>query len=558
MANQQLFIDNLLLKFIDLFRGVITRLGVDYEQLRAIVEVKLMMDNRRQVISYGKNQKPPSNSFVKILIFYAIFGSFVALGVYFMPSFILSMIVFFTYIMVIIIMTLITDFSSILLDTSDNTIILPRPVGGRTLFVARIMHILLYLGQLTLGLSIATIIVVVVKYGIGLLLLFLVLLALSIITAVSLTNAFYLLLLNFISEEKLKNVINYFQIVMAVFVMGGYQILPRLIGRIDMENFVFEIKWWAYLLPPVWMAGAMETFYLGQPDIEHILIVLCAVILPIAGMIGVNKYLTPVFSRKLGAIDNSTTQTSKPKTEKGKLTDRIGGWISTSAIERGTFDMIFKVLSRDRKIKLKIYPSFGYILVFGFIFMMRGKEDLATTWANLSTTQYHLLIIYLTFMVTQVALHEIPYSDDFKASWVYFSIPLEKPGEILSGTLKAIFVQLFLPAYVVLSIFILFIWKTAAVDDLFFGLLNNIVMLYLLAMISERRLPFSSEPNMRAQAGNFARSILVFMAAGALGVLHYLLAMKPILIVAGIPIQLVAIYFLHRSYKRTEWSSLTL
>jgi len=558
MASQQLFIDNLLLKFIDLFRGVITRLGVDYEQLRAIVEVKLMMDNRRQVISYSKNQKPPSNAFVKTLIFYAIFGSFVALGVYFIPSFILSMIVFFSYIMVIIIMTLITDFSSILLDTSDNTIILPRPVGGRTLFVARIMHILLYLGQLTIGLSIATIIVVAIKYGMGLLLLFLVLLVLSIITAVSLTNAFYLLLLNFISEEKLKNVINYFQIVMAVFVMGGYQILPRMIGRIDMENFVFEIKWWAYLLPPVWMAGTMETFYLWQPDAEHLLLAMCAVVLPIAGMIGVNTYLTPVFSRKLGAIDNSATQPSKPKTENRKLTDRIGGWMSSSPIERGTFDMIFKVLSRDRKIKLKIYPSFGYILVFGFIFMMRSKEDLATTWANLSTTQYHLLIIYLTFMVTQVALHEIPYSDDFKASWVYFSIPLEKPGEILSGTLKAIFVQLFLPAYVVLSIFILFVWKAATVDDLFFGLLNNIIMLYMLAMISERRLPFSSEPNMRAQAGNFARSILVFMAVGVLGVLHYLLAMKPLLVVVAMPVQLVVIYFLHRAYKRTEWSSLTL
>ena len=70
------------------------------------------------------------------------------------------MIVFYTYIMVMISMTLITDFSSILLDTSDNTIILPRPVDSRTLFAARLTHILLYLGQLGLGLTVIPAIVV--------------------------------------------------------------------------------------------------------------------------------------------------------------------------------------------------------------------------------------------------------------------------------------------------------------------------------------------------------------------------------------------------------------
>src|SRR6187455_2300058 len=117
-----------LLTFTDLFRWLYIRLGVDYEQLRAIVEVKLMMDNRRQVIAYtSKNKKEPANVFVWTLFFYALFGVFVALALATVPSFILGMIIFFSYIMVMISMTLITDFSSILLDTSDNTIILPKP-----------------------------------------------------------------------------------------------------------------------------------------------------------------------------------------------------------------------------------------------------------------------------------------------------------------------------------------------------------------------------------------------------------------------------------------------
>lgn len=548
-----------LLKLLDLFKVLFIRVGVDFEQLRAIVEVKLMMDNRRQIVSYQRKGKTESsNAFLMTLFFYAIFGGFVALAIYGIPSFVLGMIVFYSYIMVMIIMTLITDFSSILLDTSDNTIILPRPVDGRTLFVARLMHILLYLGQLAFGLSIIPIIVVIIKYGAVMAVAFFVGIILSALTAVSLTNAFYLLLMQFASEEKLKNIINYFQIVMAVFIMGGYQILPRMMERLDIENYVFEIHWWNFLIPPIWMAGALETIHLRQLDLLHLGLITIAVVLPIAGTYLVNKYLSPVFSRKLGALSGGVEQTETPRTEKGTLIERISGWISRSAIERGAFDLIFRILGRDRKIKLKIYPAFGYIIIFGFIFMMRGKEDLATTWANLPNSQYHLLLIYLTFMILQTALHEIPYSDDFKASWIYFSAPLERPGEILSGTLKAMFVRLFIPGYTIIATFVLAVWGFSAVDDLIFGIFNNMIMLWIFALINRRYLPFSLEPNLRAQAGNFVRNILSFLIIGLLGLAHYLLAMKSYLIVATIPLQLMAIYWLHQTYKKTSWNDLSL
>src|SRR5688500_10687169 len=200
---------------------------MDYVQLRAIVATKLTMDNRRQLVAYRRRSKAePGNTFIMTLVFYSIFGGFVSLAVVNIPSFVLSMIVFFTYIMVMVSMTLITDFSSILLDTSDNTIILPRPVDSRTLFAARLTHILLYLSQLALGLSLIPAIVVLVQHGGWILLAFLVLIGLAIVTSVVITNALYLLLMQFTSEEKLKSIINYFQIVMAIFIMAGYQILP--------------------------------------------------------------------------------------------------------------------------------------------------------------------------------------------------------------------------------------------------------------------------------------------------------------------------------------------
>lgn len=548
-----------LLKFLDLFRWLYRRLGVDFEQLRAIVDIKLMMDSRRQIVSYSrKTSKEPQNAFVMTLLVYCLFGIFVALALYFIPSFILSLIVFFSYIIVMIAMTLITDFSSILLDTSDNTIILPRPVNGQTLFAARLTHILLYLGQLGIGLSFLPAVVIIIKYGFVLFLCFLITTALAILTAVFLTNTLYLLIMQFASEEKLKNIINYFQIVMAVLIMGGYQILPRFMERMDIENYVFEIQWWHFLLPPVWMAGALESIHFHLYDGAHIALVFCAVVLPITGIYLVNKYLSPIFSKKLGSMGAGIEQVEKEKKEKESFIERLSSRITNNPLEQGAFDVIYKILGRDRKIKLKIYPSFGYILIFGLIFMMQGKKDIVATWYNLPDTEYHIMLIYLTFMVLQVALHEIPYSDDFKASWVYFSTPIDKPGEILSGTLKAIFVRLFIPGYIGISILILAIWGIRAVDDILFGLFNNAIMLLILALINKRQLPFSMAPNVRSQSGNIARAVISFLIIGILGFGHYLLSKRPSIQLGIIPLQIGIIFLLLRSYKRTRWDAVTL
>ncbi len=554
--------ERLLLNLLDLFAWIFRATRVDYDQLRAIVSTKLTMDNRRNLVGYTrKRKKDAANTFGLTLFFYSIFGVFVSLAMYNIPSFILSMIVFFTYIMVMVSMTLITDFSSILLDTSDNTIILPRPVDSKTLFAARTTHILLYLGQLAAGLSVIPSIVVFVQYGGILFIAFWVLVGLSILTALVITNALYLVIMQFASEEKLRSIINYFQIVMAILIMAGYQILPRIIERMDVRSFVFDVQWWSFFLPPIWMAGAIETIFLKSADVAHIGLIICAFALPVFGLYVVNRFLSPAFNKRIATLGVGADVIQRESREKNGVVQRISNWITKSPEERATFHLIYRVLGRDRKIKLKIYPSFGYIAVFGLIFMMRSQENLATTWANLPHTQYHLMLLYLNFMVLQVALYEIPYSDDFRASWIYYSAPLKTPGEILSGTLKAICIRLFVPGFIIISTFVLLIWGMHVVGDVLIALFNNFIMLLILAMVNKRQLPLSIAPDVRSQSGNLMRSILTFLLIGTLGLSHYLVTLLTdnSIIVAGlIPLQILALYFAMRAYKRTSWSRITL
>jgi ABC-2 type transport system permease protein len=549
-----------LIRLLGLFRGPFQWMGVNADQLLAIVEIKLMMDNRRQIVAYRKKESAePSNSFLITLFFYTIFGGFITLGIANIPSFILGMILFFSYIMVMIAMTLITDFSSILLDTSDNTIILPRPVNSRTLYISRLMHILLYLAQIMVGLVLVPSAFIWLKYGFVVLLFFIAGTTFSVITGIFVTNAFYLLILQFANEEKLKNVINYFQIMMAIVVMGSYQILPRMLGRFDLEDYVFEYQWWNYFVPPIWMAAAMEAVYYQLTDLQHLVLSIMAITLPILGIYLVNKYLTPVFGRKLGIIGVDNSPSVKPA-QKGKsnFVQRISGRITKGNLERGAFELVYSILSRDRKIKLKIYPSIGYILIFGLIFLMRDRQSLESTWESLPQSDYFLVLIYLAFMVLQITIFEIPYSDDFKASWIYFSTPLARPGEILTAMMKAVIVRLFIPIYLVLSIVLLFIWKWYMIDDIIVGFFNNIIMLLIIVLIGKRQLPFSVAPTARNQSGNFIRSMMMLALIALVGISHYLLAKFPMVMLAVIPVQCILIYFMHEAYRKTSWSRLSL
>jgi ABC-2 type transport system permease protein len=553
--------EKIILGMLDFFSWLFRAMQVDYPQLRAIIAIKLTMDNRRQIVAFKqKSNNETNNAFLTTVLFYAFFGLFIAFVLFGIPHMIVALIIFFSYIMVMLSMTIITDFSSTLLDTSDNTIILPRPVTSRTLFVARIVHILIYLSLLTAGLALIPSVVMLIKYGWVMFVLFLVGVCLSVLVALSFTNGLYLLVMRFASEEKLKNVINYFQIVMAVTIMGGYQVLPRVLGRFDLETYEFDIQWWAYFTPPVWLAGALEAVHERNFDTPHLILIGLALTLPVLVFLVINKYLTPVFSRKLGAISTASEPVvTRTVQQQGKnFASKIADWLTRNLQERAAFEFVYKTLARDRKIKLKVYPTFGYVFIFGLIFIMRSREDFLVTFQNLHNTEYHLMLIYLTFMILQVALFEIPYSDDFKASWIYAAAPLTKPGEILSGMLKAMFVRLFIPGYLAIAIIVMYIWGVNSIGDIVFGLLNNFLMLLVLALIGKKMLPLSLQPSLRNQAGTFARSMIMLFMLALLGFTHYFLSKFPIVIWAMVPVQGVAIYLLLRYYRNISWEEFTL
>ena len=549
----------IILYLLDRLQPLFRAMGADHGQLRAIVQVKLMMDNRRSTVSlgrYGKQSVEKSNNFTRILGIYALVGGILSLSMLtrsdrdlmFFP-----LTLQFSYVMALCAMTLISDFSSVILDSSDNQIILPRPVSSRTLWLARIVHITSYLFAIALSLSAVGVLVIGYRFG-GLAgLLFLMMALLSAVLMVFLTNVFYLVLMRFISEEKLREVINYFQIVMAVLFYGGYQLLPRLMDTRTMLTESLEHQWWHYAVPPMWMAGAVDVVVRPVLDQTHLIFLSLALLMPFAGLWLMNRFLTLDFTQKLGSIDQESAPA--PSTQSIRQTgpawvDRVSDWITTTPLERAAFAFTWRVTGRDRKFKLKTYPQLGFGLAYVVILSIQG-QSLG------SSGFFYLFALYFAGIYVMVAQYQLSVSDNYRASWVYGSAPIRDPGDVLSGSLKALIIKLLMPFYVLLSGYILLRYGTDKIDDVLLALFNSLIMLISAALLSTRYLPFSVEPDALKQ-NNTARGLLVSVVLGVVGFTHYGLTLVSYGVVCAIPVSALVFWFLLRQYRRTGWGQIEM
>ncbi|QMW02450.1 hypothetical protein [Spirosoma foliorum] len=550
-----------ILWILDRIQPLFRTLGADYGQLRAIVSVKLTMDNRRSIISLGRYGKPSgenNSSFIRILGIYTLFGGFVGLGILTFPErdqMFFPLTLQFAYVMALSAMTLISDFSSVILDSSDNQIILPRPVSSRTLWLARVVHIASYLFAIALSISLGAVFIISTRFGALAGVLVLVLSLLSSVLMVFLTNVFYLLLMRFISEEKLREVINYFQIIMAILFYGGYQLLPRLMGPEMRLAQAFEHQGWHYLVPPMWMAGAVDMVVQPAIDQIHLIFLALAFVTPCAGLWFMNRFLTADFTQKLSGLD----QESRPAESASSVqetqqtlgwTDRFANVFTTNPLERAAFAFTWRVTGRDRKFKLKTYPQLGFGLAYVVVMSIQGQ-----TFG--SSSFFYLFALYFASIYVMVAHYQLGVSDNYRAAWVYGSAPIREPGAILSGSLKALIIKLLIPFYLLLSAYIIYRYGTDKISDVLLAFCNSLVMVASSALLSTRYMPFSTAQDALKQ-NITARGLLISIVLGIVGFSHYGLTFVPYGVWLAIPVSIATFWILLQQYKKTDWDKIVM
>ena len=538
------------------FRGIIRAMGVDFEHLCSILKVKLMMDNRRS-LSLSQKGKESKNQLLLQSFLYAVMGMLVGISLTHINSPLVSYTIFFSFIMVMIAMLMISEFTNILIDTRDNSILMPRPISSRTIVMAKIIHIAIYLTHMSLSLSVFVIVLTLINHGVLATILLLVLIILASLFTLFLTNIFYLGLMNVVNGQKLKDIIVYFQIAMAILFMGAYQLMPRMMDFINIADMTLPIHWWSYFIPPIWMSGTMDSFIQGTYDLSHFAFIASSLLVPILSLFFVIKVLAPKFNRALGQLDVAGSKKGKvikENKDQNKFINKVSRLFTGTTEEAAAFKMVWLMSGRERKYKQTVFPSFGYILIFCLMFAFKSKE--AFNLETLAESQKYLWFIYTSIFLAFSITQQLGYSDEPKSSWFYRSLPLSSPGQILIGAFKSVMVKFYIPTITIIGSFCLYVWGIQVLDDLIFGALSIFLVTSLLYSWQNPQFPFSVERNTQDMGGNFVKGLLLMLSGGFLGGLHYGLSFIPYSLFAAIPILILLLYFNLKAFRNISWQKI--
>ncbi|WP_027625063.1 hypothetical protein [Clostridium lundense] len=508
------------LKIIDKFKWIFEKSGVDYKTMRKILQLKLTMDGRRVPTVINNSQKKKEeendkNQFFKSLWMYVLLGLFLVALVISNKNIMFQMSIFFGILMFMLITTFISDFSSVLLDIRDKNIIFTKPVTSKTINAAKFMHILIYMFYITISLT-GIALMVSIKHGAAFFIVLLCEIILVDIFMIALTALLYALILRFFDGEKLKDVINYVQIILTITITIGYQFIGRLFNIINV-NAVFTPKWWQYLIWPIWFAAPLEMVLNNNFNNYIIGLSLCAIIVPCVSILIYIK-LVPSFERNLQKLNNSSGINKSKK----NLGETLSRFVCFDNEERTFFKFGYNMIKNERQFKLKVYPSLGLAIVFPFLFLFNtiSKTETFSQWlAYMPSTKYYFNIYFSVLNLPTVVMM-MKYSERYKGAWIYRTMPIKNVAPAFKGVLKAIVIKLIAPIYIFISIIFTFIFGVKIIPHLVIGFFNMMIFTIMCFKFMDKDLPFSKSFQ-ATQNGEGLIVILLLFVLAALGGIHY-------------------------------------
>lgn len=560
-------LDKIFLRFITYLDPVLDKAGVDTYQLYQILKVKLLMDNRRPKAMFARRYANNNNNVQNPLIvsfFTILMGCLLGMLLFINEPPYMGQTLYFIVFMVLMSFTLISDFTTVLIDVRDQFILLPRPVNDRTVAVSRILHISIYILRLALLQGLPGMVMIGFVDGPLAVPLFFIQILEATFLSIFIVNIIYLLLMKSVSPEKFKDIISYFQIGFSVLVFTAYYLLPRLINVSVLANISLLSHWWAYILPPVWITALNETLvHRGRADIITAVLAIIGLVVPVIGLWLVAKVLAPGFNRRLAVIatseGNSDSAANIKKAGKFNLIDKIANTIAPDPVENAGFRITWKLAARTREFKMKVYPGFAFVPIYFLYFTLNGKgQDLHERWTKLTTGHNYVFLIYLCTFILSSILMNISMSEKYKSAWVYYALPIGEPGKILSGMYKAIITLYFFPYCLVISIVTVAIWGPQAINDIILAFLVSVIYGMLMALFMVKGLPFSKPVVTKQGGGKVFISMLILLFIGLIGFGHYvIMKWEWIVWLLIIPV-LILNWVMFHYYKKQTWDNIEL
>ena len=549
------------LKIIDKFEKVFTRIGVDYPTMRKILELKLTMDARRipTAMQNKRDQKTSDdgNKMLRSLWMYAFFSLMPGILAFFPIPVFSKVTIIMGISMFLIMSTMISDFSSVLLDIRDKNILMAFPVNSKTLSAAKAVHIAIYLSLIALSLNLIPIVGLGYSEGLATALLLFIMIVFMIMMVIFLTSLLYVLILKNFDGEKLKDLISSIQIMLTIVMTLGYQVVARMF-EFTSVNMSFTPKWWTLLLPPTWFAAPFALLS-GESHVLYYLLSVLSILVPIVCIVLHFKVITPIFEAsliKLNTSDKTANRAYFKRIRRGKIWSNL---LCRSNDEKTAFQFSFSVLSTERDLKQRIYPSLAMSIVFPFIMAatsIRASDSLSEALASFRNSN-QFLWVYFAVMILPSLLLFMGHSKYYKGAWIYGALPIEKPYPIVSGAFKSAILKFGVFPIAVTAFIMTLLAGVRVIPHMGIAFFNAIYMVLVLIQINGIKMPFSRDFQ-ATQDGHMKGTFLGMVVTGVLSGLHILMIHLnlPYLIYGVLVVQVLCLGPIWKKVLQVPWTDI--
>lgn len=484
-------------------------MGVDYKQMTAIIRLKLTVDNRTSRRIRGKNPQKINSAFLQQGFSMLFFGTVSFFMTYSKSDLQTAILLFHSMILVMLVLSLLSEYSQMLFDPRDNHILSRMPVSPLTLSTAKLITLGFYMLFLTLCAALIPLFRIGIQQGVATGLFFLLSALCNSLFALLITNSVYIGCLRFSSNEKFQNILSYIQIGMVILVVCSYQFLVHLPLHFSSGLFSsFSLQ--AILLPPVWftsislLAFSSNTclwFYSGL----GIFVPLCAAYISFKGF-------TPYFTTRFAGPGNQF-QTKREKVKKEKTAHLLAALFTRHPLQKSGFMLSWRLASGNRKFKEAIVPAVTYILAITVIQLISFSD----TDRN---SPFLYLPLYLSLMAAFMITDSMKYNESGNQLWIYQARPLINPGQFILGAFKAVYIKYFLPLYGCIGILLLCIGGIGLLDDILF--IFSVITCTILGVILRISpfFPFARERNSFGKGKILLYSFLVTLLSLVFVFLH--------------------------------------
>lgn len=545
------------LKLLDRFEKAFQHFGVDYKEMRKILQVKLLMDRRRvptifmqnanQKKGYGKKERNQYLSSLWIYVFFSLFMiPFIIMG----DNYIFQMSLVYGMVTFMVMTSMISDFSSVLLDIRDRNILFTKPIDRKTINAAKMVHILSYLSLLTLAISGIPLLVGLFRHGIVFFLVAVVNIILLDLFIVVLTALFYMFILKFFDGEKLKDIINYVQIGFSLAIMIGYQFLVRSFELVDF-TVTLEPAWWQLFIFPMWYGTIVELAVNGSFNSFYLLLAGLGIMIP---LLSFWLYIrsVPSFEKNLQKLSYHGKAREK---KRNKLREHLIKVICPSNEERIFYRFAGIMLRNERDFKLKVYPSLGFSIVIPFIFLMNVNGVNGQGLSDLANSKSYLNMYFSLIIVPQVIMM-LRYSGKYKGAWIYKAAPINELKSIFSGTMKAFLVKLYLPVYLILSLVFIYLFGIQIFPDVILVFVNACLYAVVCFLLLKKSIPFSESFDTYSQ-GNGGILLGLILFVGVFAGLHYLSTLFTFGVYVYLLLSAATLFFLWKKAFHLTWRNVS-